>query len=408
MADELYQILEISPKASAEEIKRAYFRLVRKHSSEQPEQFKQIHIAYNTLFDSKARENYDAIHKYGSQIQDLISKAEEKMQVKEWSNAILLLKQVLVLAPRIDAARHLLGICYINSQNWDFAVKVYRALTKTNPDVPVYWSNFGQVYKLQAESLNNGESGQSLLYHNARECFRQVLQIEQFNSAPYLDIAETYFKERNYSEALAWSESAITADGKADYNDFEALFFICRIYLFSRESQKIEVVAKRILSILPENSEIRQYVANRFVDMGFEVTKMATNLADFNMWRAAHQFLKFASNLEPNDSGIKELHEKVEAIVAAINQYEILNQDSLIVNEFKRLSAFCLANYFSFYDSEQERKSFLNDILNQISASPSNTILFSLRRIQMYYPAVYKLNTDVFNRIEQMTTIDEH
>ncbi|KAB8335259.1 tetratricopeptide repeat protein [Scytonema tolypothrichoides VB-61278] len=406
MVYELYHILGISSQASADEIKRAYFQLVRKYSPEKdPERFKQIRIAYNTLFDSNARENYDAMQKYGDQVKDLILQAQNKMQVEEWTNAISLLKQVLVLAPRIDIARNLLGLCYIHTKNWDFAVKVYTALTKTNPDVAVYWSNLGYAYKLQAQCLNEQDISQIQFYHNARESFQQIVKLESFNSAPYLDIAETYLDQKNYSEALAWAERAIGADGKADYHDFEALFLICRVHFYSGDLQKIEVIAKRILSLLPKNSEIRESAATRFANMGIEIAKNAATSSSFHMWRAAFEFLKIAKEIEPNNLEIQQILTKLEEIVAAINQYENLNRDYLINQGFQRLAAFCLADYFNFYDSLQERKSFLNDILTEILVSPTSTIFASLERIKFYYPAVYKLNVELFHRIEQVACV---
>lgn len=410
MVYEFYHILEISSQASADEIKQAYFRLVRKYSPEkEPERFQQIRVAYNTLSDPKARENYDAMQKHGDEIKDLIDQAEKNIQLEQWSTAIPLLKQVLVLAPKMDAARNLLGLCYIHTKNCDFAIKVYKALTKTNPDVAVYWSNLGCAYKLQAECFNEQEFSNFQLYHNARECYQQAVRLESFNSAPYLEIAETYLSETNYSEALAWAELAIAADGKADYNDFEALFFICRVHFCNNELHKIEVIAKRIISLLPENIlEIRQYAASRFASMGIEIAKIAAKSVSFNMWRAAFQFLKAAKSLDSTNLGIKEICVKIEEIVSAINQYESLTQDYLIIQGFQRLAAFCLADYFDFYDSPPERKSFLNDILTEILASPTSTIFSSLERIKFYYPIVYGLNTELFNRIEQVACVPPH
>ncbi|MBP5973752.1 DnaJ domain-containing protein [Brasilonema sp. CT11] len=406
MVYELYHILEISSQASADEIKRAYFQLVRKYSPEKdPERFQQIRIAYNTLFDSKARENYDAMQKYGEQVKDLISQAQNKMQVEEWSNAIPLLKQVLILAPRIDIARHLLGLCYIHTENWDFAVKIYTALTKTNPDMTLYWSNLGSAYKLQAQCSDDEDFSKIPIYHNARDCFQQAVKLEPFNSAPYLDIAETYLDQKNYSEALAWAERAIGADGKADSNDFEALFFICRIHFYSGELHKIEILGRRIISLLPKKSDIRRYATSRFANMGIEIANIAAKSSNFDMWRAAFQFLKTATDLEPDNLDIQEICTKVEETVAAIDQYENLNRDYLINQGFQRLAAFCLADYFNFYDSQQERKSFLNDILTEILVSPASTIFASLERIKFYYPAVYKLNVELFHRIEQVACV---
>ncbi|ARV58466.1 hypothetical protein BZZ01_07265 [Nostocales cyanobacterium HT-58-2] len=406
MAYEFYHILEISSQASADEIKQAYFRLVRKYSPEkEPERFQQIRLAYNTLSNPKVRENYDIMQKHGDQIKDLIEQAEKKMQLEEWSNAISLLKQVLVLAPTIDVARNLLGLCYIHTENWDFAVKIYRALTKTNPDVALYWSNMGCAYKRQAEFFNDGEFSKIQLYYNARECYQQAVNLESFNSAPYLDIAETYLDEKNYLEALTWAEHAIGADGKADYNDFEAFFFICRVHFCSGESQKIEVIAKRIISLLPEKTDIRKYAASRFANMGIEIAKNATKSANFDKWRAAFQFLKAARDLEQTNVGFKELCTKIEKIVAAINQYEEISNDYLIIQGFQRLAAFCLTDYFDFYDSLQERKSCLNDILTEILASPTSTIIASLEKIKFSYPEIYGLNVELFERIEQVVCV---
>lgn len=61
-----YEILEVSPKASAEEIKKAYRKLARKYhpdvnpgNKEAEEKFKEINEAYNILIDESKRKNYD-------------------------------------------------------------------------------------------------------------------------------------------------------------------------------------------------------------------------------------------------------------------------------------------------------------------------------------------------------------
>jgi len=403
MAYELYQMLEVSPHASADEIKRAYFRLVRKYSPEKdPEKFKQIRGAYNTLSDAKARLNYDSLQQYGDQIADLINQAEEKMNTEEWSSAISLLKRVLVLAPAADGARNLLGLCYIHMENWDFAIKIYRALTKNNPEVPIYLSNFGHVYKQQAESLeDDNSSGKAQLYQNARECFQQAIKLESFNSDPYLEIARTYLEERNYSEAIAWAEHAINADGKADIYDFDALFFICRVHLFCGESHNIEKTAQRIASLLPDSEEVRKYAAERFTGMGLEVAKVRAKYADAGLLTAAIEFLDVARNFDAGDPDIREIYERVEEMLAPLNEYELLKHDTVVIQGLQKLAAFCLADYFSLHDSEQERRSYLDEITAEIFTDTTRNIQASVRRIKSHYPAIYGLNKDLFNSIEQ-------
>lgn len=50
MSDDPYTVLRLDPSASAEDVRRAYFRLVRQYTPEaHPEEFKRIRAAYEAL-----------------------------------------------------------------------------------------------------------------------------------------------------------------------------------------------------------------------------------------------------------------------------------------------------------------------------------------------------------------------
>ena len=401
MAYELYQTLEVSERATLDEIRRAYYRLVRKHSPEKdPEGFKAIRAAYETLSDLKARQNYDSLQRYGDEIEDLVEQAEERMSAEEWKSAIELLKRILVLAPGADAARNRLGLCYIHDKNWDFAVKVYRALTKTNPDVPLYWINFGYAYKEQAESLDDEDYNKAQLYRQARECFQVCTELESFNPEPYLQVASTYLDENNYSQALDWAERAVGADGKTDFQDFDALFFMCIVHLRSGEWQNIERISQRITSLLPDSEDARLYAASRFAKIGVEIAQFGSEIASINAFRASLTLLNAAKKFAPNDGDIREYYDYVELVVSAYDQFEILDEDFLIIDGVRRLAAFCLANALGIKDEDSDKKSLLDDIVEEILDSPTQFVLASVNRIKSNYLAIYSLRADLFNAIE--------
>ena len=67
-----YTILGVSTKASKDEIRRAFARLVHQHSPEKdPEGYKRIRQAYDTLSDDDAKTQYDVLLQHGDEIGQL-------------------------------------------------------------------------------------------------------------------------------------------------------------------------------------------------------------------------------------------------------------------------------------------------------------------------------------------------
>ncbi len=129
-----YEILELERNVEQNAIKRAYFRLIRIYSPEKdPEHFKSIKAAYETLYNPKKREEYDKRYDINdTYIKDLnvVFHLTEQLKYKE---ALILLKELSIKFPDEYEIEKQLGILYLNTRSFGNAIKVLEKLCKNNP-----------------------------------------------------------------------------------------------------------------------------------------------------------------------------------------------------------------------------------------------------------------------------------
>jgi len=79
-----YDILEISKTAAEGDIKKAFYRLLRKYPPERkPQEYQRLREAYDTLSNPVARREYDSMSEFGSEIKSLREQAEELLRDDE-------------------------------------------------------------------------------------------------------------------------------------------------------------------------------------------------------------------------------------------------------------------------------------------------------------------------------------
>jgi curved DNA-binding protein CbpA len=84
-----YELLNIERSADANQIKRAYFSAVKLHSPDSdPEGFKAIRIAYETLIDPKSRTGYDSFFTASGDLQNDLLAARELIRENKYKQAM--------------------------------------------------------------------------------------------------------------------------------------------------------------------------------------------------------------------------------------------------------------------------------------------------------------------------------
>lgn len=398
MAYELYHTLEIAEDATAEQVRKAYFSLVRKHSPEkEPEKFKQIRLAYETLMDSKARQNYDAIQRYGDEIELLNIEADQYVENENWIEAIRIYKRILVLAPELDGIRNFLGLCYSYSEQFDEAIKTYYGLVNKTPDVPVYWHNYGIALKDKALSLDDSEASgddYSRILNSSLDCFNQAIGLEPYNVQNYIMAAEVNRHMELWDDAIAYAGRGISADGEVNIQDYDCLFEIYSINIDAKRFSDLPGVLNLIDELLIEDPEAKEYVVLNF-------SKYANAAAHHFCFRVAALYAEAAIYFGCTDENLIELHEACAMMADVYDEYPKLKDDITIVSPFIRLTAISVNDV---YDEEEleanEREAIIKDIFQELNTLDPREIKSSLRQLKIRYPGTYKLNQELYIKIE--------
>lgn len=397
MQSNLYSLLEVGQSASAEEIKRSYFRLVRRYPPEkEPEKFRLIRQAYETLSDPRARTQYDSILQHGGEIERLMTLAENLMSKGKWDEAIPLLKKLLILSPEEDSAMNRLGLCYLNSKQISEAIKIFKGLTSRVTDVPVYWYNLGAAFQAKAEGLDQHPSKSQVL-KDARTAYQKAIELDPTTAQPYLEIAETFIIEKDYRQAEIWAEKAIGADGRVDMDDLNSIFLLCQICILAKESHKIQGLANRIMSFVPQDEDARKYVASRFIEI-------AKWMVDNDIYDVAAKLLAAAVKFDPNNPNLVEWKKNVDYTVDVSEQWIKLKDDPNVLGPLKALSVLYVNDYFGHNKNmtKDARSKYVDDVFYSLNQYSKESILHSIQTIRTKYHAIYQLHTAGFNEIEGM------
>lgn len=398
MAFEHYQTLAISPEATSEEIRRAYYRAVKKHPPEKdPEGYKQVNVAYETLRDSKARAQYDALQKHGGAIEELMKLAEESMEQQNWTEAIRLLKRVCVLAPDLDAPKNLLGIAFLNNDMPNEAIKAFESLTKTSPSVPLYWRNLGAAYRIKANDSENGSYARGENISFAIKAYETAHDLEPINLSDYLEIAECHLVNNNKNLALIWAGRAVGSD--ADATSLEALIYICRVHILNNDQLHLERTTKQVSELCLDDDDFRKYAASRLAITASEFFELARKNEFHGLLKPVSILLKTAQRLDPDNKELGGFHDAVSAAASALEEYDNFMNDRRIPDSFKRLASFFLADALG--NEIEDREALFNDILNDCGSVPERKLPELIRNIKTRYPGTYQLAEDLFKKIEE-------
>ena len=181
-----YEILDITVEASEAEIKKAYFKLVKKYPPDRYEQeFMKIREAYEILSNVKTRQQYDSMHQLDPIIKTNYENAKVLIEEDEFDKAIKVLEETVNIAPEVSVVRVLLGETYRKNNNNGKAIKIFQGLVIEEP------SNASFAGHLAYSFLERS------WHKKAIDAFLNAIKLDIDNLSFYLGLSEAYMRNND-------------------------------------------------------------------------------------------------------------------------------------------------------------------------------------------------------------------
>ncbi|MBC8138612.1 MAG: tetratricopeptide repeat protein [Fibrella sp.] len=237
--DNFYTILGVAENATADEIKRAYYRLVRQVRPESdPETYHRFQKAGSVLADPKRRREYDQLRDAGRRVEVLSDQAAAAAE-RDPQKAFSLLKAAVALAPDSSRPRILLAHVLTRLNDFAGAERQYRRLLEERPHDETLHYRFARCLFVQER------------YDDAEQVISAAIRLNPHYHDAHMLFARLYEKSGQFGAAIFSLEKAITNDAVEDYADFDALLRLLVLHLRMDNGVEAERTARRLIAVLP-------------------------------------------------------------------------------------------------------------------------------------------------------------
>lgn len=297
-----YQVLGVERTADERAIKKAYFALIRKHPPDsQPEEFKRVRQAYETLSDPVARRRYDAMDRdyleYGDDAATALREAEEATKSGNDEEAQRKLRLLLGRSPDLHVARENLANSLVKTDALADALVELESLCKACPEEARYWAQRAFVqHRLDKPK-------------DAEASMRKAHKLAPDNVGIHIELVDLLIGLREYEPAVREVDELIKKK-KEEGEKAADLLLVLRLRkldaLYGGGSEKALKLLNRIVSEAKEagDPELPKFVASR-------LAAVAAKLFARREYDKANALLGHASGLYPESAVLRPYPSKV-------------------------------------------------------------------------------------------------
>ncbi len=391
---DLYQALDVQRTDPSGAIHEAFIKLVPKHPpGKDPEGFRALSLAYQTLMDPKARDEYDNLLACGPNIENLMSNAFAAMVQGRLKRAEPLIRSIVEETGGASEAIMMLGQVQFEQGHVRDAIQTLLELVEKYPQVPLYRVNLGNMLMNRYVESVDEEVKQHVL-NRARENYEKAIELDVSSHSPYIEMAKTYLSTEDHETAYQWTEKAVMANGREDFDDFDAFLFGYFVLAHTGDTDRMCNQLLRIESVLPNLDDAKRFVVASFVHLTFSIVRL-------RKFAAVRELILSSIRVSVDRKEIRDLEEQLKETEFALEADLTWNEfvaDRFILDPVKDLAA----KMFDFYMLKTTPERFeaqtqeFSKSLEEISVI---TIRESLARLKLRYPAIWKLNEVLWNEL---------
>lgn len=386
-----YELLGIDPKSNANEIKRAYFKKIRKYSPEKDENnFKRVREAYEVLSDPQTKKEYDEIITLSPLLRDNFLTAKEEMEQGFLSNAIARLKEILKYQ-ETDLVKVTLADAYLLNKNTGNAVKLYEELASKHPTQNVYKSKLGSAYVMRG------------WHKKAMPILKEALENDQEDVGNWLALSEAYMEARELEKSIEVLDLALQKNFALElqcmcfFSKLQKQMMMWNEYGVEIEEQitvanEVKQFATKVKAETSKEDEIREMLAGILM----KLCQMALYEEYFEV---AEVCLNRVQTLIYVDSEMKQMIKTVEAELNIRKELETLYDDDMFDEDFINMITFCIIQEQILGISKAEYE--FGRSMSQVELAQNyKKYVAQIKNLKEKHPKLYDKGKDFFERLE--------
>jgi tetratricopeptide (TPR) repeat protein len=378
MKIDLYETLDLTIEANEQEIKKAYFKKIREFPAEkEPEMFRKIRQAYETLSNENSRAEYDALATYGEEIQHLLDEGQTFLNNGDFKRAGQFFKKILMIEPTFQTARNYYALSLAYSGEYDKAFTQFDRLIKKSPENATYFYNYGFTL-VKANRFDEGTFYLS-----------KALRLDPSDVNILFSIVDCYVDNKNFQKARQTIEREM--DNLVGQSNFQMvyLFKLLEVNIISSNQQEVDQTIERIDRWVLINPDELNSVTR-------ELSLLAIKFAKAKRYNIANLLIHKALKHEPDNEVVQGIYQDISRDAPIFIEMKALEDDEKVLDSVKNV----LMLYVHGDEvSEEKFEEFQENFFNNLRLScmyDSEAAIKSIKYILIHYPNLYEIRKGIF------------